>query len=174
MRNVRHNVTRVSLLTLIFAATTGSCAIATEQLKDTLVYGYKTFVCYQNPMLGLWHNGDGELPPGKTMPPRLEVASSINWRGYESVWRIADGKLLLESISGRIKGRDVKNRALLPGKKFPVVATWFTGKIHLAVGDINDETQEYESVIVFDIHEGEVRSKTFFPAARVSYSWNGL
>lgn len=78
------------------------------------------------------------------------------------------------SINGRIKGKDVKDKAILSDMTFPVVATWFTGKIHLPVGDFNEDTQEYESVIVFDVDKGIVKSKTFFPSARLSYSWNGL
>ncbi|MBX7075089.1 MAG: hypothetical protein K1X71_18255 [Pirellulales bacterium] len=151
-----------------------SIAVATPQRADRLQYGYNTFVIFQNPMLGLWHNGDGDLPPGKIMPPKLDVTTSTNWGGYTSEWRITNGKLLLQSVSGHIDGKEIRDDALLPGRKFPVVATWYTGKIHLPVGECNGDTQEYESVIVFDIDKGIVKSKSYFPSLRPSQSWNGL
>ncbi|REK09912.1 MAG: hypothetical protein DWQ37_17555 [Planctomycetota bacterium] len=107
------------------------------------------------------------------MPPKLEVTSSNNWGGYTAAWRIAGGKLLLDTISGRLDGEAVRDEALLPGKKFPVVATWFTGKLHLPIGDYNEQTQEYEFVIVFDIEKGIVQSKAMSMSARISRTWNG-
>jgi hypothetical protein len=166
-----------AILTCVAAAMLGcvsSNALATPQKVDTLRYGVHTFPISEMPMLGLWHVGDGEPPQGKSRPPSFEVTSSANWSGYSAEWGIARGKLLLFSISGRIKGKQVRNKAILPNESFPAVATWFTGKIHLPVGDFNEDTQEYESVIVFEIDKGVVRSKQYLPAARLPRTWNGL
>ena len=43
------------------------------------------------------------------------------------------------------------------------------------MGELNDETQEYESVIVFEIDKGIVKIQSVFPlGTRSSRTWNGL
>ena len=167
-----------SLLTLFVVVTVfslgSSIALATEQVKDRLSYGGHEYVIFEVPMLGLWHTGDGEPPKSKFRPPALEVTSSANWTGYRATWEIRDKKLMLRTIRGRIKGKDVQNEAILPDMKFPVDATWFSGKIHLYVGDWNEEEHQYEAVIVFEIDKGNVKSMSFSPSTQINWSWNGL
>jgi len=160
----------------LFIAVLISCrstAFATPQVKDKLRYGYREYVIFQIPMLGLWHYGDEKPPTGKSSPPKLEVTSSANWAGYSATWEIRDKQLFLRTIQGRMRGHDVQNEAILPDLKFPAPATWFTGRIHLPIGDFSEETQEYESVILFDIEKGQVKAINFVPTEKINYTWNG-
>ncbi len=159
---------------LVLVECASSIALATEQIKDRLSYGGHEYVIFEVPMLGLWHYDDGEPPKGKFRPPALEVTSTANWAGYRATWEIRDKKLLLRTIRGRIKGKEVQNEAILPDMQFPVDATWFSGKIHLYVGDWNEDEHQYESVIVFEIDNGIVKSLTFLPSAKINWAWNGL
>lgn len=71
-------------------------------------------------------------------------------------------------------GKNVRDEEILRGETFPVEATWFTGKIHLPVGDYIQDSGEFESVIIFEIERGKVRSTTYRAKARVEFGWNGL
>lgn len=172
LRRDKMNVIRTGMPVILVGGIT-SFAFATPQPSDRLCYGSNEYVVYQVPMLGLWYYGEGKPPDGKCRPPIFD-SSSGNWSGYAATWEIRHKQLRLRSIEGRIKGQDRKNESILPSRKFPVVATWFTGRIHLPVGDFDDERQQYESVIVFEIEKGEVESTTFVPSAKITNTWNGL
>ena len=117
MHVINKSFASVCVLTWI-CAVMSSPAFATPQQVDNLTYGYKSFPIFQIPMLGLWHFGEG-ISPGKTMPPKLEMTSTANWSGYTAAWRIANGKLFLESISGRICRKGCQKRArFCPAKGF--------------------------------------------------------
>lgn len=148
--------------------------LATPQAAGHISYGGHEYVLFQVPMLGLWHNGVGDVPKGKMPTPRFEVTSSANWAGYSACWEIRNHQLLLCEIEGRINGKNIRNDEILRGRRFPVVAKWFTGRIHIAVGDLNDETNEYESVIVFEVVNGSVKGTMFHTAAKICRTWNGL
>ena len=166
--------THTSLLPLVVVMSFGTIASASTQALDRLRYGGNEYSVFETPMTGLWHYGKGKAPTGKTQPPAFEVNSSNNWGGYFAKWEVHDKKLLLRSIRGRINGHKVRNDAILKDRVFPVHATWFTGRIHLPVGDYVDEKQEWESVIVFDVENGNVKSTTFLESGKIPRSWNGL
>ena len=151
-----------------------SIAFATPQETDRICYGGHEYALLQVPMLGLWYYGEGKPPNGKSRPPAFDFTSSANWVGYSASWEIRNKRLLLRTIRGRVKGKDVQNEAILTNVKFPALATWFTGKIHLPVGDYDEEKQEHEAIIVFEIDKGNVKSMTFVLSGKISATWNGL
>ena len=149
-------------------------AVVTPQRGDTLKYGDHTFAIQEIPMLGLWDHGEGEPPLGKVKAPRFEFAGSGNWAGYEATWLIRDSTLFLNSMTAKLAGKKVKNEQIFPGKRFPLKAEWFTGRVHLPVGGYNEADEVYESVIVCHIEKGTVIKMTFEPSLRYAFGWNGL
>ena len=125
-------------------------------------------------MLGLWDYCDGEPADGKTKPPDFDFAGSGNWASYEAVWLVRDSKLYLKEIKAKRDGKPIKNAQILPGKKFPLQADWFSGRIHLAVGGYNERKQSSESVIIFHVEKGNVVETTFEPELKIQFEWNGM
>ncbi len=165
----------IPIATLMFLLSSqGTRALATPQLDDKLIFGGKRYNILQIPMLAYWDYGQGSTGTGKVKPPQFEVTSSANWRGYKAVWEIRDSKFFLKKITARINGRSVKDAQILNGKEFPLQATWFSGQIHLVVGDYNYETSQSTAVITFHIRKGVVTKMTFRETAKVPYSWNGV
>jgi hypothetical protein len=169
----RMKLKRLVLFVAIFVATTPR-AWATVQQSDELRWGEQTYYILQSPMFGLWHIGPDNPPQGKMREPDFEWTTTANRKGYSPVWEIRDQKLFLQSITGRLAGKDLADQMILSGKKFPLQATWFSGKIFLPIGNYDANTRQYDAVIVFDIDQGNVKSMTFIPAARAMGSWNGL
>ncbi len=146
----------------------------TPQMSDMLEYGDHAYAIQQVPMLGLWDYSDDEPAKGKVKPPSFDVTSSANWKAYEAKWLVRDSKLYLQSITARQDGKPVKDGQIFPGKRFPWHARWFTGRIHIAVGGYDVATRKSESVIVFEVKEGNVVGTTFLPVYAIPSSWNGV
>jgi len=148
--------------------------LSTFQIPGTLRYGEHTFTILEVPMLGLWDYGDGTPAPGKVKPPSFDFVSTANWKGYEATWLIKDSKLMLYEIMGKKDGKKVRNEDIFPGKSFPLLADWYTGRIHLRVGGYNQRQEAYEAVIVCHIEKGHVKKMTFEPILAIEPTWNGL
>ena len=151
-----------------------SPALATVQQRDRVVFGDHEYGIFEVPMLGLWYYGEGEPPNGKTRPFEFDFNTTANWVGYSATWEIRGEELRLREIRGRQKGKDVKNEAILPSRKFPVAATWFTGKIHIPVGGYDENEEQFKAIIVFEIDKGDVKSMAFIPSGKISGTWDGL
>ena len=151
-----------------------SLVIATPQNADKIQYGDHAFTIRETPMLGLWYYGDANLPPGKVRPPKFSSVDSSNWSGYRAKWLIKDSKLYLKKITGKIDGKNAKNEEIIKGKQFPLQAVWFSGRIHVPVGGVDDDSNKMLGVIVFEINKGIVTATKFHPELTYSYGWNGL
>ena len=138
---------------------------------DTLVFGGRKYFIDEAPMLGLWNGGVGT---GTQERPTFQPHRSGNMRGYLPQFEIRESKLFLRRIVGRIDGKKRKNEEIIPGTPFPIVATWFTGDIHLFVGDVDSETQDSTAVIILHIHKGVAESMGFAERMRRVRTWNGL
>jgi hypothetical protein len=160
----------IAVVTLL----TCDITVATEQVQDVLVFGARRYAIHEVPMLGLWDYGGGSAGTGKTRPPAFEVRSSGNWSGYRATFEIRDSKLLLRRIVGRIDGKRRRDEEIIPGKQFPIVASWYTGKIHIRVGEFDEKTHEETAVIVFEIEMGEVKSIGFIERMKPVGTWDGL
>jgi hypothetical protein len=146
----------------------------TPQVRDTLEYGNRDYLISEMPMLGLWDYCGAEPADGKTKPPDSDFAGSANWAGYEAVWLVRDSKLYLKEIKANRDGKPIKNAQILPGKKFPLQADWFSGRIHLEVGGYNESKESSESVIIFHVEKGNVVATTFEPELKIQFEWNGM
>lgn len=152
-------------------------AVATPQLADSIVFGGRTYVLREVPLLGLWNFKERmgfRVGTGEVKPPEFDVRSTANWDGYEAQFEIRDSKLLLRQIVGYVEGKKRSNEEILIQKKFPLQVTWYTGRIHIAVGDNDDKTGEITAVLVFEVEKGVVKSISFKERMKPLYTWNGL
>jgi hypothetical protein len=103
-------------------------ALATTQFSDIL---------YLN---GQKHSLDS-LPletyygPGNPRP-KFRAPNTATWRGYIATWEIDRGVLYLKAIRAWTDRGEVGLPDLFPGRKGPVAATWFTGKLKVPQGKI--------------------------------------
>lgn len=152
-------------------------ALATPQLADTIIFGGRTYVLHEIPMLGLWDFEETRgfrVGSGREKPPPFEVRSTANWDGYEAQFEIRKSRLFVRRIAGYIDGKERTNEQIFVGKRFPLQATWFTGRIHIPVGDADERSGEVTAVIVFEVEKGIVKSTGFKDRIKPLYTWNGL
>jgi hypothetical protein len=153
-------------------------ASATSQIWDTLIFGEHEYGIPEKPMAGVWQFGGGVPEPGRQKVPDFESRSTANHVGYEARFEIRDSKLMLRKLSGWIAGKERRNEEILPEMKFPVIATWFTGKIHLCVGDFDFDghTADCAAVIIFQVEKGTVKKMEFAERMQFGWSWpwNGV
>lgn len=168
-------ITKRILMCVIVALAHGSgSASGSPQLSDTVYFGGHKYTIHQNPMCGLWYFGDGEVPNGTQRPPTFDVTSPNNWIGYSATWQIHHSQLFLKDIRGKLRGKMARNESILPQLTFPALATWFTGRIHMPVGNFNEDKNEFEAVIVFDIEKGCVKKMEFYSTAPPNYTLDGV
>lgn len=148
--------------------------LTTPQVADNLEYGGRVYSISETPMLGLWDYCDGEPAEGKTKPPEFDFGGSANWAGYRAAWLIQDSKLYLKKITAKRDGESIRNEQIIPDKKFPLLAVWFSGRIHLSVGGYNEIKQSSESVIIFHIEKGRIVDTTFESELKIQFDWNGM
>lgn len=142
---------------------------------DRIVIGEHIYVILQHPMLGLWsYDTEKPLPEGKKWAPEFDSSGTADWAGYRATWEIRGSKLFLQSIRGKIKGKSVKNRDIIPGGDFPLSASWYSGKIFVPIGDYDANSEMDESVIEYEVEKGDVKSARFHITAKPNWSWNGI
>jgi len=149
-------------------------AQATWQIPRLIEFGNHTYGLEEIPMLGLWDYGPGSIGPGTQKPPPFEMTSSANNSGYVAQFGIRDSKLYLDKITGQIDGKTRRNEQIIPGPQFPIVAEWFTGRIHVQVGEYDNERRESNAVIIFHVEKGIVRKTDFAERMTLPGTWNGL
>ncbi len=149
-------------------------AATTPQIPNTLMFGGRKYAIHEIPMLGLWDYGEGSVGTGTEKPPTFQARNSANWVGYRAQFEIRESRLFLHRIGGRLDGKKRNDEELIPGKPFPIVASWYTGKIHLPVGDFDDSANEQTAVIIFSIERGVVTSVDFAERMKPVWTWNGL
>jgi hypothetical protein len=125
-------------------------------------------------MLGLWDYGDERVGSGKQKPPDFDIVSTANWSGYQAEFEIRDSQLWLREMTGQIGGKARKNEQIIPGERFPIVAKWFSGRIHLPVGGFDPEKQEYAFVIIFHVDGGRVTRTEYAERMTPVHTWNGV
>ena len=160
------------LLAFLLSFVVVSDLLATPQANDTIVIGGNTYGIFQRPMTAYWHHAD-EQAEGRQPFPKFEVTSTANWRGYIAKWSLSRGKLFLRNLEGQVDGKQVQNRQIIK-ERFPVHATWYTGKVFVAVGDFNEEDQAFDYVLQFTIKNGTVSSTAWHESLPIPATWNGL
>ena len=139
-------------IAFVFSAATSN---ATVQESDVLRYKEERGFINENPI--------SELLSKRKL--KFEMISTANYAGYSAGWKIADKKLFLSSFKGRKDGEDKDLKWRFPKSDGDVLAEWYSGKIHLFVGDvklrkIHGHVVVTEKLIIFDISEGVVQKST--------------
>ena len=132
MKSVRFK-TRLSL-PILLTVLSASCflvpgaALATTQFSDILyLHGQKHFL--DSLPLEQYYG------PGNPRP-KFRAPNTATWRGYIATWKIDGGVLYLKAIRAWTDQGLVGLETLFPGRKGPVPATWFTGKLTVPQGKV--------------------------------------
>jgi hypothetical protein len=153
----------IHLILILELSVVVSSVHATDQIIDPLVWKGETFYPRPGPsILEAFSEKD---------KPQFEVPSTANWKGYEAEWEIKDNSLLLVSLKGIVKGKHKEITELLPDKKPPIPATWYTGTLILPRGkEIGIHKKEsrfvYEKETHLTFEKGKLvktEEKTFDP-----------
>lgn len=150
-------IIKIGLLLL----TTANC-YATVQTRDPLSIESKEGYIEEKPAWPLLKNRNLEF----------EILSTGNYCGFNSSWLIESNALYLVSFSGRLKGQgpsglqtnDIDLKWLFPESGGKVLADWFTGNIHLNLGDdrvraMGGHIIATDTLIVFHVNKGMIEKK---------------
>jgi hypothetical protein len=94
-------------------------------------------------------------------PPRptFDDTTTSNRKNYTARWEIRESRLYLASFDAKRKGKSVAIDAILSGGKLPMLATWYSGKLHIGLGEVvgwEKGKPKYERQEVLDIEKGAV------------------
>jgi hypothetical protein len=160
------------LLVVVLSFAIATPAFATVQAIDSVKIGGETYGIFQIPMNGFWRY-EHEEPDDRELIPSFQAPHTANHRGYIAQFAIANGQLYLDSIKGRIDGRDVSDHEIV-NKRFPIRAHWYTGSIFISVGGYDPLEERFRYVIEFSIERGKVVATRYSELRRIPMTWNGL
>lgn len=121
----------------------------TPQVTDTVVWGGASFRIRQLPF-------ESAIETNEAIAKSLKSKSTNSHRGYVAEWLVSDGILYLGKLN------DVSNRnkkeilESLGAVRFPVKAEWYSGTMHLPVGEFNDASSTWPIVIELSVDKGNV------------------
>jgi hypothetical protein len=123
------NATQVLVVITAMAAFLGSraAARATEQVRDHVRFEGKNQLMLECPL--------GDLLARLPASIEFEWQTTANWKGYTAGWEVKDGGLFLVSFEGKRGGKVVPVEAILPGRKLPVRADWYTGRARILIDE---------------------------------------
>ena len=93
----------------------------------------------------------------KTLGAKVFKGNFSNPRGYVASWRIVGKALSLEAIEGELVNDKVTILDVLDEGSLPCKAVWYTGLLHLPIGEFDYETQQWPMALKIRIFEGIVR-----------------
>lgn len=123
----------------------------TLQAADILTYKNENHFVYGEPL-------EGYLKTVR-LPHPLVAPSSACWRGYTAQWAIDNKKLFLIKWEGYILDcQEVDIKYLFPEQEV-VLADWFSGAIHVALGDVacmvhNGHVPVFEGRMILQFEKG--------------------
>lgn len=126
-------------------------ALATTQFSDILYLDGRKYSLDSLP-LGQYND------PGNPLP-KFRAPNTATWRGYIATWEIEGGVLYLKAIRAWTDRGQVGLEALFPGRKGPVPATWFTGKLKVPQGKMLKPAVPYpihEKYLLITVEKGKV------------------
>ena len=140
------------LLAAIAFVSSVTSSHATVQASDGMTYNGERGFIKENPI--------SEVLTKRQL--KFEMISTANYAGHSADWKIADNKLLLSKFMGRKDGEDKDLKWLFPDSKGDVFARWFSGKIHLFLGDIklrkiHGHVVVTDKIVVFEVKDGLVQ-----------------
>lgn len=98
----------------------------TAQMCDTIILEDQEFLVYSEALELFWD----DLNP----KPDFEPLHTACWRGYIASWMVQDGRLFLSGIE--TKNENLKMDSVFPGKKSPIFADWFSGRLRIPKGEM--------------------------------------
>lgn len=130
-------------------------ARATGQELDAVRFEGQRHFMLEVPLAGLlWERPD---------VPDFDWPRTSNWKGYTAAWEVKDGGLYLASFEAKANGKDYPVEALFPGRKLPILADWYTGRIRIPIGEPTEYGPRggiygavYPRVVVLHLVKGKV------------------
>jgi hypothetical protein len=126
-------------------------ALATTQFSDILYLNSQKHSLVSLPLETYYGPGNPR--------PKFRAPNTATWRGYIATWEIDRGVLYLKAIRAWTDQGEVGFPALFPGRKGPVPATWFTGKLKVPQGKILKVAVPhpiYEKYLMITVEKGRV------------------
>jgi hypothetical protein len=126
-------------------------ALATTQFSEILYLNGQKYSLDSLP-LGQYND------PGNPLP-KFRAPNTATWRGYIATWEIDRNVLYLKAIRAWTDKGQVGLEALFPGRKGPVPATWFTGKLKVPQGKMLKPAVPYpihEKYLLITVEKGRV------------------
>jgi hypothetical protein len=93
---------------------------------DKVIHEDQEYLLYCEPLEMFW---DDPNPKPDFIPPHTAC-----WRGYIASWMIQDGRLFLAGIE--TENEHLKMDSVFPGKKSPIFADWFSGRLRIPQGEM--------------------------------------
>lgn len=158
------------LMVLMIAVLAMVRVLGTAQVPDKLILDGKEVPLFGNPL-------DSWLEKNQPKPEFChdEIVSSNNWRGYQATWKISGDRLLLLEVAKMrsvpewrswLSDKGYEYRAVpvewyMPGKKLPVFAEWYSGRLKIPQGKMTRYVHmgygsEYERELLIEIKNGVV------------------
>ena len=149
-----HRHLAIAVAALLFAA--ANCH-ATVQIRDRLTFeGQKGYI-EEKPAWPLLENRNLDFV----------VQSTGNYSGFRSSWAIESNRLYLVTFSGRIRrqgpsrdiAQDIDLKWLFPESQGRVLASWFSGTVHLNLGArrltaLGGHITATDTLVVFTVDNG--------------------
>lgn len=120
--------------------------------KDTLFWGESSFKIFEfplEPLLNVAEEKKGRIFRSK---------SFNNPRGYTAKWSLTNNRLFLETVKGRLVRKSASVSNELEIEDLPIPAKWFSGEIHLLIGNFDLPKQSYPYCIKLIVDKGDVKS----------------
>ena len=164
MKNIFRHLLLFSVL-LFVSLLIEDRALATEQMPDKIIYKDKPLYLYSNPL-------DMYLDKAEAQIERdiFRASCTACWRGYFATWEMKkDGYLYLVKLGdGSCTEKTRKeipiSKVFPKQKKLPVKATWFSGTLRIAEGELlwyrsAMYGQCYEKETFLTIEEGKLKAE---------------
>ena len=148
---------------LLFLLVFGCTVNATEQIPEEFNVDGAKFEIDERPLESFISNEDFH----KKINPSM---CSASWRGYKGYWALRNKKLVLDVLVKNAcsnKFNPIEANELFKDSHYPLIATWFTGKINVRIGERKFfDTKatglsgvQFEAV-VYEFQSGELASRS--------------
>jgi hypothetical protein len=126
--------------------------LATDQEHDQIQYSGASRLLMEYPL--------NDYLRARTNFPKFDVERTSNYKGYSAAWSIKDSKLLLSDFNATTDSKPATIAIIFPNRKLPLFAGWFSGKLHIATGEIEYRQGElwFKDAIQLTVTNGVVIS----------------
>ena len=118
---------RKRTLTALVAVVLATPMFATEQAREIVTYAGQRHSMLERPLNDFLRR----LPK----IPRFDIPSTANYKGYTADWEVRNSRLYLGSFSATTNRHPFSLTLLVPDRKLPILADWYSGPIHIVSGN---------------------------------------